>query len=40
MKIVHVETVLSCGSYAGSAHWDETKNAIYEPRPTLPGGDC
>jgi hypothetical protein len=30
MKIVHVETVLSCGSYAGSAHWAETKAAIHE----------
>jgi len=30
MKIVHVETVLSFGSYAGSAHWAETKAAIHE----------
>ena len=30
MKILHVETVLSCGSYAGSAHWDETRAAIHE----------
>jgi hypothetical protein len=30
MKIVHVETVLSCGSYADSAHWAETKAAIHE----------
>ena len=30
MKIVHVETVLSCGSYAGSAHWAETRAAIHE----------
>jgi len=30
MRIVHVETVLSSGAYAGSAHWAETKAAIHE----------
>ncbi|MGD0913834.1 MAG: hypothetical protein ABR928_18205 [Terracidiphilus sp.] len=30
MKIVHVETVLSCGSYSGSTHWAETRAAIHE----------
>lgn len=30
MKIVHVETVLSCGSYASSTHWAETRAAIHE----------
>jgi len=30
MKIMHVETVLSCGSYAISTHWAETKAAIHE----------
>lgn len=29
MKIVHVETVLSCGSYAKSKHWRETRDAIH-----------
>jgi len=27
---VHVETVLSCGSYAASTHWAETRAAIHE----------
>lgn len=30
MKIVHVESVLSCGSYARSTHWAETRAAIHE----------
>lgn len=30
MKIVHVETILSCGSYAESAHWKETRDAIHK----------
>ena len=30
MKIVHVETVLNCGTYAKSAHWAETRAAIQE----------
>ena len=30
MKIVHVETVLSCGGYARSIHWAETRAAIHE----------
>jgi hypothetical protein len=30
MKIVHVESLLSCGAYASSAHWAETKAAIQE----------
>lgn len=29
MKIVHVETVLSCGSYAKSKHWAKTRAAIH-----------
>lgn len=29
MKIVHVETVLSCGEYAESGHWAETRAAIH-----------
>lgn len=29
MKIVHVETILSCGAYAESAHWKETRDAIH-----------
>lgn len=29
MRIVHVETVLSCGPYAKSAHWEETRRAIH-----------
>jgi hypothetical protein len=29
MKIVHVETVLSCGPYAKSSHWKETRAAIH-----------
>lgn len=30
MRIVHVETLLSCGSYAGSEHWAGTRAGIYE----------
>jgi hypothetical protein len=30
VKIVHVETILSCGRYAKSRHWAETRNAIHE----------
>ncbi|MGP8271499.1 MAG: hypothetical protein ACLQLH_15640 [Terracidiphilus sp.] len=30
MKIVHVETVLSCGAYARSAHWAKTQSAIHK----------
>ncbi|HEY1803201.1 MAG TPA: hypothetical protein VGG45_01855 [Terracidiphilus sp.] len=30
MRIVHVETVLSCGSYAASAHWADTRAVIHE----------
>jgi len=30
MKIVHVETILSCGTYAKSAHWRETREAIHK----------
>lgn len=30
MKIVHVETILSCGPYAKSAHWAKTRAAIHE----------
>ena len=29
MKIVHVETLLSCGSYAESAHWARTRRSIH-----------
>jgi hypothetical protein len=29
MKIVHVETILSCGNYARSGHWRETCDAIH-----------
>ena len=29
MKIVHVETVLSCGSYAKSRHWKQTRSSIH-----------
>jgi len=29
VKIVHVETVLACGSYAKSEHWAETRAAIH-----------
>ncbi|HUE52657.1 MAG TPA: hypothetical protein VMO80_09970 [Terriglobales bacterium] len=29
MKIVHVETLLSCGSYAASAHWAKTRKSIH-----------
>jgi hypothetical protein len=30
MKIVHVETVLTCGPYARSVHWAKTKAAIHK----------
>jgi hypothetical protein len=30
VKIVHVETILSCGKYARSKHWAETRNAIHK----------
>lgn len=30
MKIVHVETVLSCGSYASSTHWAKTRRDIHK----------
>jgi hypothetical protein len=29
VKIIHVETVFSCGSYANSAHWAKTRNSIH-----------
>lgn len=29
MKIVHIENVLSCGPYAESEHWTETRAAIH-----------
>lgn len=29
MKIVHIETLLSCGSYAKSAHWAKTRKSIH-----------
>jgi Restriction endonuclease BamHI len=29
VKIVHVETILSCGSYAASENWAETRAAIH-----------
>ncbi len=29
MRIVHVETILSCGSYARSKHWKRTRNSIH-----------
>jgi hypothetical protein len=29
VKIVHVETILSCGAYAKSSHWRETRDAIH-----------
>jgi hypothetical protein len=29
MKIVHVETVLSCGTYAMSDHWARTRASIH-----------
>jgi hypothetical protein len=29
MKIVHVETVLSCGPYAKSKHWAQTRKALH-----------
>jgi hypothetical protein len=30
VKIVHVETILSCGSYAASKHWAETRDEIHK----------
>ncbi len=30
MKIVHVETLLSCGSYAASGHWARTRRSIHK----------
>jgi len=30
VKIVHVETLLSCGSYSDSLHWLRTRKAIHE----------
>lgn len=30
MKIVHVETLLSCGVYAASAHWARTRRSIHK----------
>lgn len=30
MKIVHVETILSCGSYAASRHWIKTRRDIHK----------
>jgi len=30
MKIVHVETVLSCGTYAKSKHWQQTRAVIHD----------
>ena len=30
MRIVHVETLLSCGSYAASAHWARTRRSIHK----------
>jgi hypothetical protein len=29
LKIVHVETLLSCGAYAASAHWARTRRSIH-----------
>ena len=29
MKIVHVETLLSCGDYAASTHWARTRRSIH-----------
>ena len=29
MKIVHIETILSCGSYAKSRHWAKTRRSIH-----------
>jgi Restriction endonuclease BamHI len=29
MKIVHIETILSCGKYSKSKHWRETRDAIH-----------
>lgn len=29
MKIVHIETLVSCGSYAESAHWRKTRKSIH-----------
>lgn len=30
MKIVHIETVQSCGAYAASEHWMKTRKAIHK----------
>lgn len=30
MKIVHVETVLSCGPYSKSEHWQQTRAVIHD----------
>ncbi len=30
MKIVHVETLLHCGSYAESSHWAKTRTSIHK----------
>jgi hypothetical protein len=30
VKIVHVETLLSCGRYAASAHWARTRRSIHK----------
>ncbi len=30
MKIVHVETLLSCGPYSRSRHWKQTRNSLHE----------
>jgi hypothetical protein len=29
MKIVHVETLVACGSYANSAHWAKTRKSLH-----------
>ncbi len=30
MKIIHIETILSCGSFAKSRHWAETRSTIHK----------
>ncbi len=40
MKIVHVETIFSCGAYAASAHWAQTRKSLHAAvkRCTWPPG--
>lgn len=40
MKIVHVETIFSCGSYASSEHWAHTRKSLHAAakRCTWPPG--